>query len=434
MTSKTSAELCLNGRGGSGAINVGLMFALASALLLADVQMASAQTETVLYTFNGGVDGRYPYNDRLLRDANGNIYGTTEAGGGSGCYGSFGCGTVFKLSPDGVDTILHRFAGGSDGANPYAGLVQDTEGNLYGTTGAGGTSGCGGSGCGIVFTLAPTDEEKVLHRFSGVPDGADPISSLVRDYNGNIYGTTVAGGAVTTSCNEGCGTFFSLTPSGREQVLHRFGVTSDDGWYADASPVRDSKGNFYGTVFYGGAYGSGAVFELTASGKEKVLYSFCPKLGCAGDGQNPYSGLISDQTGNFYGTTFNGGVYKAGAVFELTATGEEKVLYSFTGRADGANPYAGLLRDESGNLYGTTVQGGESGCGGSGCGTVFEVTASGEEKTLYRFTGGADGGNPFSGLVRDADGNLYGTTIYGGDLSCYNGYYYGCGVVFKVRP
>jgi len=316
-----------------------------------------------------------------------------------------------------------------DGANPYAGLVQDTAGNFYGTTSAGGNSGCangGSSGCGTVFELTSSGAEKVLHRFAGVPDGADPGGTLVWNKEGNLTGTTIAGGAYSGSCNEGCGTVFELMPSGTEKVLHRFGISSGDGWYPYEGLVRDEDGNLYGTTFYGGRYGPGTVFELSSATKEKVLYSFT--------GGNPYAALVRDAKGNLFGTTFDGGTHGAGSVFELTASGKEKVLYSFTGGDDGANPYAPLDLDADGNLYGTTVQGGDSGCGGSGCGTVFEVTAGGEHKTLYRFTGGADGGNPFSGLVRDADGNLYGTATYGGDPSCYNGYFYGCGVVFRVTP
>ena len=163
--------------------------------------------------------------------------------------------------------------------------------------------------------------------------------------------------------------------------------------------------------------------------------SFCSPSNCK-DGSGPEPGLIQDPSGNFYGTTNWGGAGAVGTVFELRASGKENVLYSFTGRKGGPNPYPydGVVRDSHGNLFGVTWQGGGSGCGGWGCGVVYEITATGEEKTLYRFTGGADGGNPSSGLVLGSDGNLYGTTYYGGDLSCYDGYNYGCGTVFKITP
>jgi uncharacterized repeat protein (TIGR03803 family) len=332
--------------------------------------------------------------------------------------------------------VLYNFTGGADGSQPDAGLVQDAAGNLYGTTSQGGTSGAG-----VVFKVTPTGTAMVLYSFTGPPDGSAPGAGLVRDLAGNLYGTTQIGGSSTACTQDGCGTVFELSSTGTETVLHSFVGDPTDGWQPLAGLVRDVAGNLYGTASLGGT-GScqggacsfpGVVFKLSPSGTETVLYNF--KGGA--DGGFPAAGLIQDSAGNLYGTTYaGGGASNAGVVFELIRCDSQpsgyefKVLYSFTGGADGSQPQAGLVRDGAGNLYGTTVSG-----GASGVGVVFKLTPTGTYTVLHSFTGGADGGYPLAGLIRDGAGNLYGTTNLGGLGVCkVNGESKGCGVVFRLAP
>jgi uncharacterized repeat protein (TIGR03803 family) len=293
-------------------------------------------------------------------------------------------------------------------------------GNLYGTTFAGGSYVCSG-GCGTVFKLTPSGTETVLYRFTG-GDGANPTAGLIADASGNLYGTTELGGGAN-GCSGGCGTVFKLTPSGTETVLYRF-TGGSDGASPFAALIADGAGNLYGTTFFGGASGHGTVFKLTPSGTETVLYSFTG----GSDGANPLAGLIADAAGNIYGMTNNGGAGSFGTVFKLIPSGNLAVLHSFSGGSDGAFPGLGsLIADAAGNLYGMTVEGGGSGCGAIGCGTVFKLTPSGTETVLYRFTGGSDGAFPhaglIAGLIADAAGHLYGTT---------NGSGSGNGTVFEI--
>ena len=303
-------------------------------------------------------------------------------------------------------TVLHSFTGYPDGEWPYAGLVQDAAGNLYGTTVWGGASDVG-----TVFKLAKTGEETVLHSFSGYPDGQYPFAGLVQDAAGSLYGTTEEGGA-------GAGTVFEVDKSGKETVLYSFTGTGGDGAYPWAGLTRDAKGNLYGTTDDGGAHGFGTVFELGKAGKEAVLYSFGGVYG-----EYPFAGLVRDAAGNLYGTTYEGGVYDYGTVFRLGKTGKETVLHSFDNNgSDGVSPLDGyLVVDAAGNLYGTTGYGGTSGYG-----TVFKLNKAGKETVLHSFTGGADGEGPSAGLVRDGKGNLYGTASWGGA--------YGYGTVFELTP
>jgi uncharacterized repeat protein (TIGR03803 family) len=374
-------------------------------------------TYTILYTFKGGTDAAYP-TDGLFRDAAGNFYG--NAGGGLfGCSGQ--CGVVYKVDSTGKETVLHRFTG-PDGADPSGGLVRDAAGNFYGAT-AGGGFGHGG----VVFKLDPTGKETVLHRFS-MTDGASPSGGLVRDAAGNLYGTTVGAGAF------GGGTVFKLTPTSsrwKETVLHSFRGSPTDGANPPGGLLRDVAGNLYGTTSSGGSgpcaiyqSGCGVIFKVSTTGKETVLHRFA---GYPTDGATPYSWLARDSAGNLYGTTSDGGAYGDGAVFKLDTTGNETLLYSFTGGTDGANPSAGLFRDAAGNLYGSTVFGGSGDCGGGGCGVIFKLDASGNYTVLHNFDG-TDGANPIGSLWRDAAGNFYGTTPSGGSGACT------CGVVFKLTP
>ena len=382
--------------------------ALAPAILIlafVATRSAQAQTFTVLYSFKGAADGGFAYAG-VVRDGVGNLYGATYQGGASGL------GAVYKVDTTGKETVLYSFAGGSDGGNPHAGLVRDSAGNLYGTTAYGGSGGCSG-GCGIVFKVDKTNKESVLHEFTGPPDGERPYAGLVRDSAGNLYGTTYGGGA------SGFGTVFKLNTTGTETVLHSFTGLPADGENPFAGLVRGSAGNLYGTTLNGGTFGYGTIFKLDATDKETVLYSF---TGFA-DGGFPYSGyLVRDGSGNLYGTTYQGGAYNRGTVFKLDKTNKETVLHSFAGgTADGEFPYAGLVRDTSGNLYGTTYQG-----GASGWGTVFKVDGTDKETLLHSFEYPSDGGYPYAGLVRDTAGNLYGATENGGPA--------GAGTVFKLVP
>ncbi|MGH9431120.1 MAG: choice-of-anchor tandem repeat GloVer-containing protein [Terriglobia bacterium] len=378
-----------------------LLTALVPAVLA--TPSAHAQTYSVLHNFTGGTDGSGP-EGALVLDSAGNLYGTTAGGGASGF------GVVFKLSPTSTETVLHSFTGyPTDGNTPEAGLVRDAAGNLYGTTVNGGAFGDG-----VVFKLDPTGQETGLYSLDGGRGGGDPEAALMRDAAGDLFGTTVIGGTGDT-CYAGCGVVFRLSPGGRETVMHSFGNSLTDGAGPYAGLVRDGEGNLYGSASAGGTSGYGVVFKLDPTGKETVVYNF---VGYPTDGADPTAGLVPDTAGNLYGTTFSGGAFGYGAVFKLDTTGTETVLYSFTGGRDGAGPYAGLVRDPKGNLYGTATSG-----GASGYGVVFRLDAAGKETVLHSFDF-MDGSNPHAGLVRDAAGNLYGTTVSGG-LSV-------SGVVFKL--
>jgi uncharacterized repeat protein (TIGR03803 family) len=353
---------------------------------------AGGWTEKVLHDFNAdGVDGAYPYYGSLIFDGSGNLYGTTAEGGSlNSCQVDNGCGTVFELTPTAnggwTETVIHSFNNnGTDGFAPTAGLIFDTIGNLYGMTDGGGTY-YGGT----VFEMTPTSggtwTETVLHSFNNNgTDGYGPSGGLIFDPSGNLYGATYYGG--TGSCNDlgnGCGTVFELTPatggSWTERVLYNF-ERRMGGVHPEAGLIFDASGNLYDMTRFGGSggcingfdRGCGTVFELThtADGwKEKVLHNFNNN---GKDGDTSDASLMSDASGNLYGTTFAGGAYNSGTVFELMpSTGggwTEVVLHSFGDGKDGGYPDAGLIRDASGNLYGTTSLG-----GAYNYGTVFEIT------------------------------------------------------------
>ncbi len=295
------------------------------------------------------------------------------------------------------ETVLYTFLGASDAANPVAGVIRDAQGNLYGTSEYGGAYSAG-----TVFKLSGTTET-VLHSFAGA-DGANPSAGVIQDAQGNLYGTTQSGGA-----NGAYGVVFEQSGT-TETVLYSFCSESDcaDGFTPMAGVIRDAQGNLYGTTSLGGAYGQGTVFKLDTTGQETVLYSFCIQPNCT-DGANPSAGVIQDSQGNLYGTTQKGGANGEGTVFKLSGT-TETVLYSFrAGNKDGAQPVAGVIRDARGNLYGTTSQG-----GAHGQGTVFKLSGT-TETILHSFKGGnEDGAEPLAGVIRDAQGNLYGTTSQGG--------------------
>jgi len=398
------------------------LYKILSTLILAMtlVHAASAEKEKVLYSFIGGSDGGDPFAG-LTSDKAGNLFGTTFYGGGyfGGPCGSVGCGTVFMLDKAGHETVLYGFTGGSDGAFPQSPPIVDAQGNLYGTASVGGDLQCiggGGQGCGTVFKLTHSSsgwQETVLYSFKGGShDGAFSWEGVVMDQAGNLYGTTEFGGA------HGHGTLFSLTHANgrwKESVLINFGA----GPLADV--VLDSAGNLYGAV--------GEIFKLTRSKTrwKKTVLACCSA-----------GALILDKAGNLYGTGFNSRGC-CGNVFQLTHSNghwNPTVLYTFKGgSADGDLPF-GLALDKAGNVFGTTAQGGGTGCNGVGCGTIFKLTRAQSgwtEAVLHRFTGGSDGGTPFwnGGLVIDKLDNLYGTTSSGGHSGCSQGT---CGVVFKLTP
>ena len=424
-------------RGKMLSIGLRTLAIFAVTLLVTSTWAATNWKEKVLYGFCSQpncTDGYFPYAG-LIFDAAGNLYGTTDWGG------IYGYGTVFELTPTAgggwTERVLHSFnVGNTDGCLPQqAGLIFDAAGNLYGTT-----VECGTNGGGTVFELMPAGggnwTETLLYSFgtNGQNDGIGPEGGLILDAAGNLYGTTVTGG--TYQCgDQGCGTVFELTPARgggwTETVLHNFG-NGTDGYWPYAGLILDAAGNLYSTTRAGGTYGNGTVFKLSPNGSrgwtETVLHSF----GAGTDGEQLYTGLIFDAAGNLYGTTSGGGTYGNGTVFELTPAGTETLLHSFNG-TDGWLPSAGLIFDAAGNLYGTTTYGGTDGSG-----TAFKLSP-GEggwmETVLHNFNpNGTDGANPLGGLIFDAAGNLYGTTFAGGMYSsCPYGTNY-CGTVFELTP
>jgi uncharacterized repeat protein (TIGR03803 family) len=357
-----------------------------------------AQTYTVLHTFQTS-DGGNPFYGSLVRDSAGNLYGTTIGGG------TAGAGVVFKVDAQGHETVLHDFAGGTDGANPYAGVIRDAAGNLYGTTFYGGPASAG-----VIFKLDTTGAETILYSFKGSPDGANPEGGLFRESDGNLYGTTSTGGAY------GKGAVFEMDTTGTETVLYSF-TGGTDGAFPTGGVIRDAAGYFCGTTNEGGTMNYGVVFCLGTAGHEKVLHNF---KGDA-DGRYPQAGLLLDSSGNLYGDTVNGGTTDealgSGVVFKIAPDGVETVLYEFTNSADGAYPSGALVMDAAGNLYGTTQQGGQYDRG-----AVFMLDPAGTETVLESFKG-AQGTKPYAGVILDSAGTLFGTTEDGGN---------GVGVVFKL--
>jgi len=350
----------------------------------------------VLYSFgSNSSDGATP-EAGLIQGSDGNLYGTTSNGGANGG------GTVFSVSPSsGTETVLYSFAGDrTDGGDPQAELLQGSDGDLYGTTYTGGAHGDG-----TIFKVSPTSgAETVLFSFSG--GSSELASGLIQGSDGNLYGTTFFGG----SNNDGT-IFMFLPSSGAETVLYSFTFGSSDGANPTAGVIQGSDGNLYGTTPAGGAYGNGTIFKVSpSSGIETVLYSF---EGGSSDGAQPHGGLIQGTDGNLYGVTWEGGTYGNGTVFTFSPIGGvETVLYSFIGGStDGANPSGRLIQGSDGELYGMTTYG-----GANDEGTVFELSASGGVETvLHSFAGGtSDGKLPAAGLVQGSDGKLYGTTTYGG--------------------
>ncbi|HVI10685.1 MAG TPA: choice-of-anchor tandem repeat GloVer-containing protein [Candidatus Binatia bacterium] len=421
-------------------VNLAALLAAAVGALTAN---ALSQTEQVLYSFVPR-SGGYPQGGVVI-DSQGNLYGTNESGDQG-----YGFGAVFELTPatggGWTETPILTFHKSSTGTNPAAGLAWSASGNLlYGTTmmGGEGNNVCI-QGCGTVYQLAKnsggTWGETVIHEFAGGVDGLDPIGGVVTEPGAIVYGTTAYGG------KNNCGVVFKLEPAQNwhETILHTF-TCGVDGAVPSASLVMDATGNLYGTTYAGGntsecagTKGCGVAFELSPSGsvwKETILHTFTGGV----DGANPLSNLIFDASGNLYGTASSGGDLSAcsegcGTVFELSHTAQgwkTTVIRSFGGGADGANPGAGLIFDAAGNLYGTTVNGGYVGytCAGRGCGTVFELSPANGVwglTSLHAFKDNGDGAWPNGNLVFDSAGNLYGTTSGGGTDAA--------GTVFEITP
>jgi len=315
-------------------------------------------------------------------------------------------GATAPASNDPTYTSLYKFKGGAnDGCNPGAKVTFDEAGNIYGTT-----DFCNphGDGDGVVFKLAPDGTETILHFFTGPADGAQPDGAVTRLRNGSLIGSTTSGGANDS------GTLFEITKTGKFKVLHH--LTPDEGSEVRGNLYRDKAGNFYGTALFGGTGGSGTLFKYGADGTFTVLHTFSG----GADGEFPEHGVVADTAGNLYGVTAFGGANGNGSVFKYDTAGNFSTVYSFTGGADGGFLYGGMDIDSDGNLYGST------GNGGSGsAGTVFKLTPGGTLTTLYNFTGGADGASPEGDMLLVGK-NLYSTANQGGDPSCQ------CGVVYEV--
>ncbi|HEV3090548.1 MAG TPA: choice-of-anchor tandem repeat GloVer-containing protein [Candidatus Cybelea sp.] len=387
-------------------------------------QRGASPSYKSLYSFTGSPDGAAPIGTTLI-EVKGNLYGMSSIGG------AHDLGTVFKITTAGKETVIYSFKGNPDGAGPRGGLI-DVNGTLYGTTRYGGPSGsgCGGNGCGTVFSVTTTGTEKVLHSF-GVynNDGLLPYAGLI-NVKGTLYGTTLMGGVSCAASYYGCGTVFEVTTSGTEGVLYSFAGGADG--QTPAASLIAVHGELYSTTESGGTSNDGTVFEVNPStGAESVLHSF---QGGA-DGAFPDTAL-TDVNGTLYGATGIGGAKGDGTVFSASTSGTEQVVYSFKGSPDGSAPYGNLIV-VNGLLYGTTSGGGAHVCKqdyDKGCGTVFSASVSGTEQVLYSFAGRPDGAWPQTNVV-DLKGALYGTTVYGGTGKCKtNGRLPGCGTVFELTP
>ena len=422
----------------SGGLGIASVWGIA---LFAPCALAQTRTATfsTLYSFQSesSLDGAQPYAG-LVAGADATLYGVTAFGG------TAGAGTVFELKPQPAggawqERVIYGFLGGGrDGANPYGTLVFGSNGDLYGTTAAGGTANAG-----TVFKLRPSAhpnegvwKESILHDFGAIGDGTNPMAGLIFGASGQLYGTTYYGGALDCF-GAGCGTVFELSPPGaagegwKETTLYAFVGGNDSGAYPAAGVVAGPGGVLYGATVSAGLYNQGTVFELkppgSASGQwtQTILHSF---RGVSADGGQPHGGLTVDGNGTIYGTTYSGsgGTYD-GTAFQMQPPGWGESLYFFKG-ANGANPYGGLVIGANGALFGTTYSGGTSGMG-----TVIELipptTPGGAwtETVLHSFTGAdGDGAEPYAGLVLGANGVLYGTTVGGGSK--------GWGTVFALTP
>jgi uncharacterized repeat protein (TIGR03803 family) len=367
---------------------------------------ATAQTFTVLHIFNGTPDGSFS-EAPVVQDAAGNLFGTTTSGGGDN-------GTVFKIDTAGHESVLFSF-NGSNGGFPNSGLILDSAGNLYGTAEE------GPGGAGVLYRVDKNGNEEILHAFQGGfnTEAASPAGGVIMDEAGNLYGATLSGGLGPFP---GFGTLYRVDPAGNFTVLYKFQGKSD-GANPTGPLVRDAAGNLYGVAPAVDTSGTvrGTVFKLAPDGTLTVLHSFTGGR----DGSTPQGGLFMDSTGNLFGAAGAGGDNGDGTLFEITKSGAFKRLYSFKGGSDGKNPNGGLVRDAAGNIFGTT----QSGPNQFVLGTVFELSRTGTLTVLHTFTGNNDGAVPLAGLIRDRSGNLFGTTVKNFLIRQVQG-----GGVFKVKP
>jgi uncharacterized repeat protein (TIGR03803 family) len=399
----------------SGVAAIALAMLAAVVLLAATAIPAQAQTETVLYSFKGSPSGGPDGAYPLAGPllVGTTLYGTTSQGG------SAGNGTVWSVSTTtGKETVLYSFQGEpNDAWGPSGGLAY-YKGSFYGTTTYGPTQPVGGPG--TVFKISKSGKkyvETILHVFTDDPDGAYPnYVTPVFDKQGNLYGTTSQGGQ-----QGGSGIVFKLAPDGTETVLYSFNLNNGGAYNPESGVTLDKKGNLYGTTASGGEYSYGVLYEITAAGQYKVLYNFTG----GDDGYQPYSPPVLDKKGNLWGTSENGfGFY--GTVYKFDPkTSQMTIVHTFTSGADGASPWAGaLVFDKEGNLYATTAGGGNGDCGSGG--TIYELAPERNETILHRFNCTPDGQQPLGGVVFDKLGNLYTTTAAGGATTN--------GAVIKVTP
>jgi uncharacterized repeat protein (TIGR03803 family) len=387
------------------------IFGLAASSMLVLAASASVATAAgakrfqTLYTFTGGADGGWPAGN-LVADKSGNLYGTTSVGGPNGA------GTVFKLAPDGTETVIYHFTGATDGDLPMSGLLMDSARNLYGVTEVGGAYGAGN-----VFKVTPDGTETTIYSFGAThADAYNPICQLIWGPHHTLLGTTVNGGTGYL------GTVFQVSLDGKETILHNF--TGSDGQYPHGGLVMDAAGNSYGTTTNTAKGDSGTVYKIDSAGNFSTVYTFTNA-----SGYDPFASLTLDKSGNLYGTAMAGGAHSYGTVFKLTTSGTLTVLYSFTGAGDGSDPLAPVFLDKQGNLVSTT-----SGGGIGDNGTVFSLAPNGTLTTLFSFS--SPGGNHFqnstgshsqAGVIQDkatGAGWLYGSTYAGGT---------GNGVIFRIK-
>lgn len=407
--------------------------ALAFLMLCAAPAWAQTYTESVLYNFcsqTSCVDGIEPQG-QLTQGTDGNLYGATTNDGANSS------GTVFKLTTDGTLTTLWAFCadqGCPDGVSPTGGLVQGTNGDFYGTTGAAGGNGGGGT----VFKITSSGSLTTLYSFcaaNGCTDGASSFADLLQGPDGDFYGVTEYGGANQQGAG-GAGTVFKIGASGGFVSLYSFCSKANcaDGQLPYGALVLGPGGDFYGTTQGGGAHSGGTVFKITSTGALTTIYSFCSQSDCA-DGEQPYGPLLLGSDGNFYGTTSAAGAHSFGTLFKMTPAGALTTLYTFcsqSGCTDGGAPIGALLLASDGNFYGVTTAGGNP----AGDGTVYRFTPSGTFSTIYTFcfakTTCTDGITPDSGLIQGKDGNLYGTTYAGGSGTTLDGGGETYGTVYKI--
>ena len=391
-----------------------LLFCAAAAIA------SPAQVFTTLVEFDGTNGDGPEWGTALVQGFDGNLYGTSPSGSSTGTP----YGTVFKMTPSGTLTTLHVFTTYTDGEVPFGGIVQGSNGKFYGATVEGGWGGRGcPHGCGTIYRITPNGNFTALHQFHS-SEGGVPYDGPVQGVDGNFYGTTENGGS-TTICKStimppGCGVVYKMTPAGALTALHVFCLQTGcaDGERPYAPLVQASSGVFYGTADGGGTNvcACGTVFQITSAGEFATLHNFDGT-----DGENPSTALIQGNDGQLYGTTSRGGAYNYGTLFRLMLSGQLTTLHNFNS-TDGASPNV-LMQATDGNFYGTTASG-----GANNYGTIFQMTLAGVLTTLHDFDG-TDGQNPRVGLLQSTSGKLYGATGAGGLPDCYG---MGCGTIFSL--